>query len=369
MNKQKKKNKSGFSFSIIITRILFIISVTIYLLTILAPFTPPDTIAVPALLGIMILPILIFTIVIIVLLAILRQYKLSGILLLLVLVSMPLWNKTIILNLGNTDKESQCDNSIKVMTYNVEMFSTFELYADRFEKIKQFIYKENPDIVFIQEFGYFKRHSNDKYNSRSIQNNFRDNYPYQHVWYKNQTKRQEHGVLVLSKYPLSNKNKLDYDSKNNVSTYCDVTIGCKTIRIINNHLESYKLTNDQINLQVKDKKALYFRMKDAMISRAEQAESIHGMIKNSEYPVIVAGDFNDVPMSYTYHIISQGLNDAYAKGAESGNYYTFHKGFAHFPIDHILVDKSIKVIDAKVAKVDYSDHYPVMTTLCLSGKQ
>lgn len=366
MNKRKTKQKSKSAFSIISANILFVVTLVLLLLTILAPFTPPDIIAIPAFLGIMILPILILTIVVIVILALLKHYRYLFILLFFLLISFPLWRKSFVVNFTTGNVDTECESHIKVMTYNVEMFSTFDEYGKRFEEIKNFIFEENPDIVFIQEFGYFKRHSDSRYNSRDIQNHFSQLYPYQHVWYKNQTKRQEHGVLVLSKYPLSNKNKLEYDSKNNVSTYCDVTIGCKTIRLINNHLESYKLSNDQVNLHIKDKEALYFRMKDSMASRAKQAESIHQMIKSCNTPVIVAGDFNDVPMSYSYNIISRGLNDAYVKGAKFGYYYTYHKGFAHFPIDHILVDKSIKVLSSRVAKVPYSDHYPIISTLCIS---
>ena len=368
MTKRKTKQKSKSAFSIILANVIFTISLILLILTILAPFTPPHIIAIPAFLGIVVVPILVFTIAVIIFLAAIKHYRFCIILLIFTLISFPLWRKSLIINFTKTEQIEECDTEVKVMTYNVEMFSTYEQYVECFNNIKAFIFKEDPDIVFIQEFGYFKRHSNKNYNSRAIEQYFNSKYPYRHLWYKNQTTRQEHGVLVLSKYPLTNKHKLEYDSKNNVSTYCDVTIGCKTLRLINNHLESYKLSNDQVNLHIKDKEALYFRMKEAMTSRASQAKSIHEVIEKSSYPVIVAGDFNDVPMSYSYHIISQGLNDAYVKGAKSGYYYTYHKGFALFAIDHILVDKSIKVISSKVIKVDYSDHYPIITTLCISDK-
>ena len=75
MNKRKTKQKSKSAFSIISANILFVVTLVLLLLTILAPFTPPDIIAIPAFLGIMILPILILTIVVIVILALLKHYR------------------------------------------------------------------------------------------------------------------------------------------------------------------------------------------------------------------------------------------------------------------------------------------------------
>lgn len=144
MNKRKTKQKSKSAFSIISANILFVVTLVLLLLTILAPFTPPDIIAIPAFLGIMILPILILTIVVIVILALLKHYCYFFILLFFLLISFPLWRKSFVVNFTTGNVDTECESHIKVMTYNVEMFSTFEEYGKRFEEIKNFILKKTP---------------------------------------------------------------------------------------------------------------------------------------------------------------------------------------------------------------------------------
>ena len=54
-------------------------------------------------------------------------------------------------------------------------------------------------------------------------------------------------------------------------------------------------------------------MKTGFIRRAVQADFIKDEINQSPFPVIVCGDFNDVPNSYAYETISEGLQDAFVK--------------------------------------------------------
>ena len=48
-------------------------------------------------------------------------------------------------------------------------------------------------------------------------------------------------------------------------------------------------------------------MRQAYIQRADQVDIIKEDIRLSPYPVIVCGDFNDTPVSYTYKTLSKEL--------------------------------------------------------------
>ena len=98
--------------------------------------------------------------------------------------------------------------------------------------------------------------------------------------------------------------------------------------------------------------------------RAKQAEILTNHIASSPYPVIVCGDFNDIPVSYTYRTLSQNLNDAFEKrGFGFGT--TYSGNIPALKIDYILTAKRIKIFNCTILKVPYSDHYPMVSELGL----
>ena len=89
-----------------------------------------------------------------------------------------------------------------------------------------------------------------------------------------------------------------------------------------------------------------------------QVDDVSQHINNSPYPVIVCGDFNDTPVSYTYHQLSKNLNDAFVESGKGIN-YTYSGILPVFRIDYILYDDFFKSHDYNVNKIKISDHYPV----------
>ena len=143
------------------------------------------------------------------------------------------------------------------------------------------------------------------------------------------------------------------------------------------------------------------RLSDNNKLRAMQADTIADIIAASPYPVIVCGDFNDTPISYTYRRVSRKLKDAFREVGR-GYSYTYRGFFDMLRIDYVLFDKRFTalgydVVDSwgwvdrvrrqdtiRVRKygnkvsveqdgsrgpynVDYSDHYPVLVHLEMNG--
>ena len=80
--------------------------------------------------------------------------------------------------------------------------------------------------------------------------------------------------------------------------------------------------------------------------------------------VLVCGDFNDTPISYTHRTIQGPLQDAYAASG-CGVGVTYNENFFWFRIDDILHSANMKPINCTVDKVRYSDHYPLWCYLQL----
>src|SRR6185295_11423566 len=71
---------------------------------------------------------------------------------------------------------------------------------------------------------------------------------------------------------------------------------------------------DKESQEMEKSKRIIGKLKVAFERRARQAGKLKKEIESSPYKVIVCGDFNDTPTSYTYNTISKNLGDAFVEG-------------------------------------------------------
>lgn len=265
-------------------------------------------------------------------------------------------------------------NLIKVMSYNVKLFDLYnwthniETRGKMFELIK----KESPNIMCIQEF--YTRDSTDEFNNLDTLLKLQ-NAKYTHLEYTTTLRKKDHwGIAIFSSYPIIANGKIDFDTKsNNICIYSDILINKDTVRVYNIHLQSikfdygdYKFVDDLMNNketeELEKSKNILKRLKLGYIKRAKQTELVAAHVATSPYPVIVCGDFNDTPASYTYHTISNNLSDAFV---ESGKGFgrSYIGKFPSFRIDYILHSKVFKAYNFKTIRKELSDHFPVVTYL------
>ena len=230
-------------------------------------------------------------------------------------------------------KELYKGKSIKVLTYNVMLFN----YYKKNSKIMDYIENNEADIICLQEFGWHKK-GNEFLLKKDILSHLKK-YPYYHINIALDGDLATYGIATFSKYPIIKKKKIEYVTAFNSSIYSDIKIGDDTIRVFNNHLESNRLTEkDKVNLIEDTDSNIISKTADklgvATSKRAKQAEAVSESIKQSPYKVIVCGDFNDIPVSYAYNKISNGLNDTFVESG-SGLGITFHDRLYRFRIDYI----------------------------------
>ena len=96
-----------------------------------------------------------------------------------------------------------------------------------------------------------------------------------------------------------------------------------------------------------------------------QANKVREEIDRSAYPVIVCGDFNDVPYSYSYLKIGKGLQNAFVqKGFGFGR--TFSGISPTLRIDNIFTDKKNTVEQFIRVSKKLSDHFPVIADISIT---
>ena len=264
--------------------------------------------------------------------------------------------------------------AVKVMTYNARLFN-YVLEHDKITAKNLFMNlfkQEAPDILCIQEF--YTRKKGDLNNLSYLKKKIFPNY---YFYFQPITPDSwgEAGVCIISKYPIINKKAIMYQHTSNLSIYADILIKDDTVRVFNNHLESIRFAPDdykfvdEINLnidstKINEAKNIVGRLLKAFEIRAIQADTIASLISQTPYKTIVCGDFNDTPISYTYHTISARLKDAFIEaGTGIGN--TYNGVFPSYRIDYILHSEEISCIDYQTLKVDYSDHFPVIAYLSI----
>jgi endonuclease/exonuclease/phosphatase family metal-dependent hydrolase len=277
------------------------------------------------------------------------------------------------LNFSSGDETVLKDNGyLKVMTFNVRLFDLYNWFhnSETRQKIFEFLQQESPDIICIQEF-----YSSDKKNSTFRNDDtlhYYLNAAFAHLEYTVNLHESEHwGIATYSKYPIIKKQAKHFAKRGgNIFISSDIKIGKDTIRVINTHLESihfgwsdYKfianLNNDDVEQdEIKGSLTIIRRLRKAFIKRATQVDVLNDSIEASPYPLIVCGDFNDTPSSYTYSILSDHLDDAFRKSG-NGSGKTYAGPFPSFRIDYIFHDRRFRSSAYRTIKEKLSDHYPV----------
>lgn len=238
----------------------------------------------------------------------------------------------------------------KKETANLKII-TFNTHNGKFgrEKIEDFINKENPDIVFIQEAGSPKL-----------------KYKFNNLEYSQISKI----IFFYSKYKiLATKNWIT--NENAYAKSYDIEINGKIYRFLNVYLEPFYLEKSMVtpteNSEVNEQKfkTLMKRMAPTFKAHQEQISFAREAIETSPYPIILAGDFNAVPNSYEYYHLGKNLKDAF-EAVGSGSATSFHDYKFPIRIDYIFTSKEILPISYKVDRSKrLSDHFPVIATFKL----
>ncbi len=266
-------------------------------------------------------------------------------------------------------KSSQ--NFIRVMTYNVHDFKQYGSKNDRFTKdqILDIIRQEQPDVICFQEF--FSRQKGE-YNFKKLIPEILNSSNY----YFEPTSDNGYeaiGMAIFSKFPIVNKGHIAFDtSPGNEAIFSDIERNNQIFRIYNVHFQSInfqpedykyiKKVTKEIDTDVESSRRIGSRLKRAFLKRSDQVKIVKTHAKNCKTPYLVAGDFNDTPISYTVNSMSEGLTNSFREKG-SGLGITYNGDFPNFQIDYILVSPAFKIKNYRIINKKLSDHYAVRSDL------
>ena len=266
---------------------------------------------------------------------------------------------------ANHGKEEHHD--LKLMSYNVRLFNIYESgEKNTHSKMLQLMRNEDPGILCLQE--YFVK-GDPAAGERKLKEGI-GSQRFTHFKLIKSGTASRYGIATVSRYPIIHRGDVIHPGSSSLTIYSDIVVDTDTFRVYNNHLQSFRLRRVEGNLlseitgeekgsSMDNISGIYRSLMQGFASRALQVDRVRRHMESSPYPVIVAGDFNDTPVSYTYRVMRRGLNDAFVE-AGYGAGFTYRGKYPPNRIDYVLYSEEIECTDFDIVKVRYSDHYPVI---------
>ena len=266
-----------------------------------------------------------------------------------------------------THSKPEPTKQLKVLTWNTYRMGNFAK-PDKNEVLR-YLMAQDADVICLQEVDVYKHP--EFLTLQEVKDVLRQKYRYSYLDFSIYDKRHQFGTMVWSHYPLINKQTIRYETRGNISNRCDIVVGEDTLRLINNHLESYNFTS--ADLAGMDSLRSYEGLRTSAMQvekkwrratpiRNAQARVVRQEIESSPYPVIVVGDFNSMPFSYAYRHIRRGLHDAWRENHWGFGATCEHRGIG-IRIDYILTSDPLLPVQCDIKETTGSDHKPVVAVL------
>lgn len=350
----------------IMKRIAEVLSYLIFLLTLLAAYggyVNPDHFTIPAI-AVLFFPYLaIGTLIIAIVWLVTRNYIPGCIGIAALLASGPTFPEALPFKFPNVIQDEK--NTFRLITFNCLHLRDIKNPDSPTSRSISFLIDADADFVCLQEMYYLGPPELPESYQPQI-DSLKQKYPYYSTDGGNE-------VEFLSKYPFEPiPLKLPIQLKYGACAAYRVNIDGRILNIVNVHLSSYKLNGKEKNVitQITGKTgaedsfkeiqgSIYTKLKNAYRERAEMATCIAQEASMLEGDVIICGDFNDVPGSWSYRRFTEmGFNDAYAQ-TSFGHMITYNSYLMLFHIDQILYRGDMVPVKVFKHKHNASDHYPV----------
>ena len=261
------------------------------------------------------------------------------------------------------------DGTIKLISYNVCSYGGNYKYENGFEKVLGYLNDQQPDIVCIQEDADTWR--------RYVFKEYSKTFAYNDTLVLANNELTLNALGIHTRFPIVKRERIAYSSLSNGSAAWWLKVDNDTLIVINNHFESCHLSTQDRNQYrhiIKgeiprdslrtESQMLLVKLAEANAKRAGQIRTVRKYVESHPgYPIVLCGDFNDNPISYSRHTMSTVLTDCFvATGRGVGLSYN-QKAFS-FRIDHVFCSEDIQPFNCQVdSEMDASDHYPILCWL------
>lgn len=249
---------------------------------------------------------------------------------------------------------------LRLLTYNVDRFAYRRDRMSREEcmdSVFAYLRRQDADIICLQEYA--------AESPAALKSFVRSRMPdYDIEFYLLKGRGAYCGNVTLSRLKSVGKGKVLFEDSSNLALYSDYVAGGRRFRVYNCHFESYAISMSNIWKSVTgDRETLQkteMKYRKSIVRRPKQVSDVLAHIEESPVEAFVCGDFNDNPMSYTYHRMSRGRKDTFV---ESGRGFgaSYSAFWPMLRIDYVFIPEDWTATGHRTDRVRFSDHFPVVT--------
>ena len=248
---------------------------------------------------------------------------------------------------------------LKVISYNIRTSKYTPQKEQSMHQVADYLKEKQPRIVCLQECFLSKTQLGEF--AKKI--GFRlQGSPYP---------SQAHGLYTFTDLAVTKTGTLSNEDAK-FAIYNHVIYKDDTVRVYNTQLASIRLQKEK---ELFDRKSewksedsqeritsMFRKFNKAYNQRTKEVKILKNHIAGCEYPIILCGDFNDTPLSYTYQNLTQHLKDPFPRFGEGlGN--THNENLPPIRIDYILHNDFFQTKWYKINKPSFSDHFPISAVL------
>ncbi len=350
--------------------VLKIISLIVFGLTILAAYggkCDPEYMTIPAILCLGFQYLACLTVIITVLWALSGRFIFTGLGVLTIVACLSPLSQVVPVKFSKKAEEGQ--STFKIISWNVLHTDDIRKPDSPTNRAVEYMIESGADVICLAELNNFSSEELKKASPALIDSLVRV-YPFR-------AGLSSTDIKILSKYPVDRSGQsLAGEGGSHRFDFFKINFpGGKILNVGMVHLYSYDLSEEEREV-VKDMKSvngakasvkefkgsIMTKLRNAFKCRAENARNLREAINNirPNAPLIVCGDFNDVPASWTYNLVKgDDMRDAYAE-TNFGPTFTYNLHLFYFHIDQMLYRGNLEALSLKVGKINTSDHYPLI---------
>ena len=274
-------------------------------------------------------------------------------------------------NFSSGPTNSSARLGMTVMTHNTHLMGFYD--GENAKKSRDAILNEiqrvKPNILCLQEC-YWNTNGGD-FLSEQARNEILSGYAVHERTTHVLSDGGRFGLVIFSDYPVVNRGQVPFENEvNNFCIYADVLVGRDTVRVYNAHLQSFRLKkkslelfdeNIDMNEIQNESKPLFIQLYRSSLKRSQQVNVLAAHVESCPHKIILTGDFNDTPISYTYNRLTRLLEDSFQE-AGNGIGSTYRGPLLGLRIDYVLHSKSLEAQEYATSEAGFSDHHPVIVS-------